>query len=98
MSKKRLGATAVLQDGAIVGIITDGDIRRMLDKHDNITNLKAKDIMGENPATAGSNLVAKNCIKQFTEDKITQLIVVDNSYHYVGMVHFHDLNREGIVA
>lgn len=98
MSKKRLGATAVLQDGVIVGVITDGDIRRMLDKHDNITNLKAKDIMGENPATAGSHLLAKNCIKQFTENKITQLIVVDNSYHYVGMVHFHDLNREGIVA
>ena len=98
MSKKRLGATAVLQDGDIVGVITDGDIRRMLDKHDNITTLKAKDIMGENPAIAGSHLLAKNCIKQFTENKITQLIVVDNSYHYVGMVHFHDLNREGIVA
>jgi len=98
MSNKRLGATAVLEDGAIAGIITDGDIRRMLDKHDNITNLKAKNIMSENPATAASHLLAKNCIKQFTDNKITQLIVVDNAYNYMGMVHFHDLNREGIVV
>ena len=98
MSNKRLGATAVIDNGSIVGIITDGDIRRMLDKYDHITELKAKDIMGQNPQTVGSHLLAKNCIHVFTENNITQLIVVDDSYHYIGMVHFHDLNREGIVA
>ena len=98
MSNKRLGATAVLDEGSIAGIITDGDIRRMLDKHDSIAGLKAKDIMGENPEIVASHLLAKNCIKQFTDNKITQIIVVDNAYNYMGMVHFHDLNREGIVV
>lgn len=97
ISKKRLGATAVIENNSVVGIITDGDIRRMLDKYENIADVKAKDIMGEKPKTAFSSILAKNCIKQFTSNKITQIIVVDDSYNYIGLVHFHDLTREGIV-
>lgn len=98
ISSNRTGATAVIEKGEVIGIITDGDIRRMLDKYENIAGLTAKDIMGNNPKTITENTLAKNCIKQYTDNGISQVIVVSENNEYMGIVHFHDLNREGIVA
>ncbi len=92
----RLGATAVCNSqGDLIGIITDGDIRRMLEKHDTIKNLKAKDIMAANPISLAADSMAMQAAMVMTEKKITQIIVTENN-GYAGIVHFHDLNKEGI--
>ncbi|MBL7811088.1 MAG: KpsF/GutQ family sugar-phosphate isomerase [Bacteroidetes bacterium] len=93
----RLGATAVLNsDGVLCGIVTDGDIRRMLEKYDNLTGLTASDIMTQNPQTMQAEELAAAAASLMQEVKITQLVVLQGK-DYVGMVHLHDLNREGIL-
>lgn len=96
ITKGRLGATAVTNSkGELIGIITDGDIRRMLEKFDNISGLKASDIMSPNPSSLDSGSMAMEAATLMVEKKINQIIVVENK-RYAGIVHFHDLNKEGI--
>lgn len=97
ISSKRLGATAVLDtDGTLTGIITDGDLRRMLQKNSKIENLKAGDIMSANPKTVEDDELAINAFNLMEQNKITQLLVVRNG-KYRGVIHIHDILREGIV-
>ena len=96
ISKNMLGVTAVIQKGKILGIITDGDLRRMLTKHDNIKNLEAKDIMTKNPKTIPNDAMAVDALDILETYKITQLIAQDNG-RYSGVLHLHNLIQEGIL-
>lgn len=98
MTSKRLGATAVLDDtGKLEGIITDGDLRRMLSRGEDFSNLKARDIMGNNPKTINCNALAVNALEMLRANSISQLIAVDNDGNFVGFLHLHDLIREGLI-
>jgi arabinose-5-phosphate isomerase len=92
---KRLGATAVTEGDKLAGIITDGDIRRMLEKHSDLSAIRAADIMSSSPFTAPADMLAVALAEQIRERKISQVIVLDSG-KYVGIVHIHDLNKEGI--
>ncbi len=97
ISKNRLGVTAVIEkDNKIIGIITDGDIRRMLEKNDDIHQLIAKDIMGENPIIIDGETMAINALDIMKKNDITQILVTKDD-KYIGVVHFHDLIKEGII-
>lgn len=96
ISEKMLGATAVLENNKIVGIITDGDIRRMLNKYDSINGLRAKDIMTSNPKTISTDVLAVKALKVMQEKGISQLLAVDGE-EYSGVVHLHNLISEGIL-
>ena len=96
ISEKRLGATAVLSGSTILGVITDGDIRRMLKNNMNITAITAKDIMSKNPKTIDINAMAIEALDIMENNNITQLLVVDGN-EYKGVVHLHDLLKEGII-
>ncbi|MGB5463377.1 MAG: KpsF/GutQ family sugar-phosphate isomerase [Aureibaculum sp.] len=97
ISEKRLGATAVLDtNNIIVGIITDGDIRRMLKNHLNLTELRAKDIMSKNPKSIDADAMAIEALDIMEQNNITQLLVTENGT-YKGVVHLHDLLKEGII-
>lgn len=98
MTQKRLGTTVVMNEDKICGIITDGDIRRMLEKHDNIGNLKAKDIMSANPIQIEKNTLASDAMQILQSNKISQIVVIDEKGLYQGIVHFLDLTKEGIVV
>lgn len=95
ISKKRLGTTAVLENNKIVGIITDGDLRRMLKDNTDISKLLAKDIMGKNPKTISVDAMAIQALETMENNNITQILVEDGT-KYVGVVHLHDLLKEGI--
>jgi len=95
ISSKRLGATAVLENEKIVGIITDGDIRRMLEKSPDFAHLKAIDIYSGSPRTIGKDELVVNALSTMRQNNITQLLVVDND-KYVGVIHLHDILNEGI--
>ena len=95
ISKKRLGTTAVVENNKIVGIITDGDLRRMLTNSPDISNLVAENIMGKNPKTINVDAMAIEALETMENNKISQILVEDNSV-YVGVVHLHDLIKEGI--
>ena len=95
ISKKRLGTTAVIDNNKIVGIITDGDLRRMLKDNSDISHLIAKDIMSKNPKTIQINEMAITALETMESNNITQILVEDNT-KYVGVVHLHDLLKEGI--
>ena len=97
MTKKRLGTTVVLNgEQAIIGIITDGDLRRMLEKTTDFSLLRAKDIMSENPKTIGGDVLVVDALEIMKTKNISQLIVVENNI-YAGIIHVHDLIREGIL-
>lgn len=97
ITSKRLGATAVVdQNGHIAGIVTDGDLRRMLEKGLSIEGLSAKDIMGKKPKTIEADTLAVEALTCMQEHSITQLLVVKQG-RYSGVIHLHDLIREGIV-
>ena len=96
ISSKRLGATAVMEEGQLVGMITDGDLRRMLERYDKVENLRARDIMTRNPKTIHQDELAINAFNLMEDHNITQLIVNENG-QYKGMVHLHDILKEGIV-
>ena len=96
ISSKRLGMTAVLNnDDELVGVITDGDLRRLMEKGFN-ENLEAKDIMGKHPKTINKDELAINALELMKIHNITQLIVAENN-QYFGVIHLHDLIREGII-
>jgi arabinose-5-phosphate isomerase len=96
ISERRLGVTAVLENEKIVGIITDGDLRRMLSKTTDINHFTAKDIMGKNPKTVQENAMAIAALEKLENNNITQILVVDAQEKYIGVVHLHDLIKEGI--
>ena len=97
MTRKRLGVTAVLNKaGNLLGVITDGDLRRMLEKTDNIQEIKAKDIMTTHPKTIASSEMAVNALDVMRQNSITQLIVADDNT-YKGVIHLHDLVKEGLI-
>ncbi len=96
ISGKRLGSTAVLDKNKIVGVITDGDLRRMLEKDLNIATLKAKDIMGKNPKTISPHTMAVDALQIMRSHNITQLLVEDGGT-YAGILHLHDILQEGII-
>ena len=96
MTSKRLGATAVTDNGHLLGIITDGDLRRMLVSGREIANLTAQDIMSANPKTIDENAMAVNAFHLMEQNHITQLIVLKDNI-YAGVIHIHDILQEGIV-
>ena len=98
MSGGCLGAVAVVDEvGRLLGIITDGDLRRMLEKYKDVDGLKAKDIMSRQPKTISVEELAYNAFMLMEKNSITQLVVTDEEHIYKGMVHLHDILREGVV-
>lgn len=97
MTKKRLG-TAVVTDAAnkVLGIITDGDLRRMLEKNNNFTLLTAADIMTHNPKMIDADALATEALDNMKHNNISQLVVIESEI-YAGIIHLHDLIREGII-
>lgn len=96
ISEKRLGVTAVVENGTVTGVITDGDIRRMLNDRDNIAGVTAKDVMTKNPKTITSFDMVADAFNIMENHAITQLVVVDGGA-YKGILHLHDILKEGIV-
>jgi arabinose-5-phosphate isomerase len=96
ISEKRLGVTAVIENNKVIGIITDGDIRRMLNKTENISGLTAKDIMTVNPKMIQSSEMVSDALNTLEHYAITQLVVIENE-DYKGVLHLHDILKEGIV-
>jgi arabinose-5-phosphate isomerase len=97
ISKSRLGATAVIDENKkVLGIITDGDIRRMLETHHEFQTLTAKDIYHKNPITIAANVLAIEAAKLMEQKDISQIIVTDQDM-YKGIIHIHDLMKEGII-
>lgn len=97
MTEKRLGITAVVDtDNHLLGIITDGDLRRMLEKSVQIDKITAGDIMTKNPITIGPDEMAVDALDLLRKKEITQLAVTENG-KYAGIIHLHDLIREGLI-
>ncbi|HSP11267.1 MAG TPA: KpsF/GutQ family sugar-phosphate isomerase [Salegentibacter sp.] len=96
ISEKMLGVTAVLENDKIIGIITDGDIRRMLKNSTEFKNLTARDIMSANPKTINQDTLAVDALDMLEQNKISQLLAVEDD-KYAGVVHIHNLMREGIL-
>lgn len=96
ISSNRLGAAAVIRDGNLAGIITDGDLRRMMQQKKSLDGLKAKDIMTVRPKTADREMMAVDALQLMKQYNITQLVVTDKK-KYLGFIHLHDLLREGII-
>lgn len=96
ISKNRLGAVAVIADQEVLGVITDGDIRRMLEKHSNLEHIKASDLMNKHPKKVDKEELALLALEVIKENNISQLLVMDGTT-YFGMIHLHDLLDEGII-
>jgi arabinose-5-phosphate isomerase len=96
ISARRLGATAVIDNGKLTGIITDGDLRRMLEKNDHVSGITAKDIMTKNPKTIQADSLVVEALALMRSHNITQLPVLENE-QYVGVIHLHDILKEGIL-
>lgn len=95
ISSKRLGVTAVIENGKLSGVVTDGDLRRMIEKHDDFNNLAARDVMTKDPLTINGDELIVNALSLMQENNITQLPVMDNDI-YIGVIHLHDILKEGI--
>lgn len=96
ISSKRLGATAVLDDNRLIGIITDGDLRRMMQSGKPLNELKAADIMTRNPKTIAPDMLVAHALDVMRSNNITQLPVTENDV-YLGVIHIHDILKEGIL-
>ncbi|MBO7074601.1 MAG: KpsF/GutQ family sugar-phosphate isomerase [Bacteroidales bacterium] len=96
ISEKMLGAAAVIENGQLVGIVTDGDLRRMLMRHPNIEAVKVRDIMTKNPRTVEKNSLVADALNIMQHKEISVLPVMDGG-RYIGMVHIHDIIKEGII-
>jgi len=96
ISEKMLGVAAVVQNNKVIGIITDGDLRRMLSKTDNFSTYTAKDIMSANPKCIDSDAMAVDAMEVMETHGISQLLVEEDG-NYAGVVHLHDLIKEGII-
>lgn len=98
ITKKRLGATAVINEkNELAGIITDGDLRRMLEKNNDINNFLASDIMSAHPKSIHDNELAIAALDVMRKNAITQLLVTGNNNIYKGIIHIHDLLKEGLI-
>jgi len=97
ISGKRLGVTAVMENGKLTGAITDGDLRRMLQKYPDYSKLHAKDVMTPNPKTITEDILAVEALEIMKTKNITNLFVVDHWGRYLGVLHIHDIIKEGIV-
>jgi arabinose-5-phosphate isomerase len=96
ISQNRLGVVVVVEHDSVLGIITDGDIRRMLETYSNLENLKAKDIMTTNPKSTEKDVLALYALEIIKQNNITQLLITDQG-SYFGIIHLHDLLQEGIL-
>ncbi|MFP2995895.1 KpsF/GutQ family sugar-phosphate isomerase [Spongiivirga sp. MCCC 1A20706] len=96
ISENMLGVVAVTEKDKIIGIVTDGDIRRMLNNNDDFSLLKAKDIMSPNPRVINNNAMAVDALEVLEENNISQLLAEENG-NYAGVVHLHNLIKEGII-
>ena len=97
MTGKRLGATAVVDDeNNLLGVITDGDLRRMLEQGGSLEKISAKDLMTANPKTIDADELAVDALDMMRKKEITQLVVTDQK-KYLGIIHLHDLIREGFI-
>ena len=96
ISEKRLGAAVVLDGNKIMGMITDGDIRRILEKHDDIGQLTAEDLMSKSPISVNKELLAVKAFELMTNNEISQIIVIDDNKSYEGIVHILDFIKEGL--
>ena len=96
ISSKRLGCTAVIENKKLIGLITDGDLRRMLQSNTSVSHLTAIDIMTQKPLTISSENLVSDALDLMREKNITQLPVVHND-EYLGVVHLHDILKEGII-
>jgi arabinose-5-phosphate isomerase len=97
MTQKRLGLTAVVNNNnLLIGVITDGDLRRMLEKNSDVQSTLAKDIMSKGPKTIDADALAVDALDKMRKQNITQLIVTESG-NYAGVIHLHDLIREGII-
>lgn len=96
ITKSRLGAVAVMENNLIVGVITDGDIRRMMETHSSIENLQAQDIMGKTPKYIDKDELAVKALEMMRGNNVSQLLVTSGD-KYQGIVHLHDLLKEGII-
>ncbi len=97
MTTKRLGCTCVINaDGTLAGLITDGDLRRLLQKTSNISNIKVSDVMIRKPKTIAVGTLAVVALQEMESYNITQVIVVDEREIPVGVVHLHDLVKAGL--
>jgi arabinose-5-phosphate isomerase len=97
ITSKRLGATTVINDeGILTGVITDGDLRRLLEKTLDIKNLKAKDLMTKDPKVMNENYLASFALQQMENFKITAMIIIDEKRKPIGIVHLHDLINLGL--
>jgi arabinose-5-phosphate isomerase len=99
MSSKMLGHTAVVEKGNVVGVISDGDLRRAMERFPNLIQLKAKDIMTKNPKSIGPNALAAEALARMEKHAITALLVTEDpdSKRLVGIIHLHDLLKAGVV-
>ena len=96
ISEKRLGATVVEKNGGLCGLITDGDIRRVFEKNENISELIAADIMTKNPIKVKEDLLASRALKLMQAKKINHLVVIREDHTYLGIVHILDFINEGL--
>jgi arabinose-5-phosphate isomerase len=96
ISSKRLGTTAVLKNNQLVGVITDGDLRRMIEKNLDFAHIRAEEVMTKNPRTINGDELVVNALDIMRLNNITQLPVV-NEGEYAGVIHLHDILREGII-
>jgi len=96
ITKYRLGATAVIDADKVVGIITDGDIRRMLEKYEDLAHLTANDMMTRNPKVIKREALAADALHSMRQHNISQLLVIQEN-HYAGIIHIQDLLKEGII-
>jgi len=97
ISRKRMGTTAVTDNNKLLGIITDGDLRRMLEKNVPLDSITAKEIMTVNPKTITPEALAVEALDRLRHFDINQLVVVTSNQEYVGIIHLHDLIREGLI-
>ena len=96
ISSKMYGATAVIKEEEIVGIITDGDLRRVIEKRKNIEDIKASEFMGSNPKVLKSDILASEALKIMKKNNISQVLVTDNNNRFIGVVHILDIIKQGI--
>lgn len=96
ISSKMLGITAVLKEGKLIGCITDGDLRRMLERYPDYGTLTAEQVMSPNPKTIHENILAAEALELMKQNNITSLFVVDQQNQYIGVIHLHNIIKEGI--
>ncbi len=97
ISGKCLGVTAVVSDNKVVGAITDGDLRRMIQKSPDYSQLTAQDVMTKQPKTIHQDALVVEALELMKKKNITNLFVVDNNERYLGVIHIHDIIKEGII-